>query len=80
MLKLRDSILADIQSKNIRPRPRWQYIILHAGLWITGIITIILGSFACAYMIFEFSLPQRAYLQWMEVQENNWIEALPYLW
>lgn len=80
MPKLRDTILAQIQSWNIRPRPRWQYILLHVGLWVTGIVTIIVGSFACAYMFFEFSLPERAYFSWMETQENNWIEALPYLW
>ncbi len=80
MPKLRDSVLAHIQSENIRPRPRWQYVLLHIGLWATGISTIILGSFAFGYMLFEFSLPERVYLSWMEMRENNWIEALPYLW
>lgn len=81
MPKLRESILADIIAKNIRPRPRWQYILLHAGLWSIGVITIVLGSFACAAMILEFSLPERAYLRWMEMQESaGWILALPYLW
>lgn len=81
MPKLRESILADIQAKNIHPRPRWQYILLHVGLWSAGVVTIILGSFACALMILEFSLPERAYLRWMETQETTgWLLALPYLW
>jgi len=32
-------------------------------------------------MILEFSLPERAYLRWMETQDNlGWLLALPYLW
>ena len=81
MLKLRESILAKIHTKSIRPRPRWQYVLLHAGLWSTGVVTVILGSLACASMFLEFSLPERAYLRWMEMQDDNgWILALPYLW
>jgi len=30
---LRDAILRDIHTKNIRPRARWQYILLHMGLY-----------------------------------------------
>lgn len=78
---LRDAILADIHARHIRPRARWQYVLLHAGLYTSWIITIILGSFACAFMILEFSLPERAYLHWMESQDNQgWLLALPYLW
>jgi hypothetical protein len=81
MPKLRESILANIHTKNIHPRPRWQYILLHTSLWSTGIATIILGSFACALMILEFSLPERVYLRWLETQDNfGWLLALPYLW
>lgn len=81
MPKLRESILADIHAKHIRPRARWQYILLHVALYMSWIITIILGSFACAFMILEFSLPERAYVRWMENQENlGWLLALPYLW
>jgi hypothetical protein len=81
MPKLRESILADIHAKHIRPRARWQYILLHTGLYMSWIITIILWSFACAFMILEFSLPERAYLHWMESQNNlGWFLALPYLW
>ncbi len=76
---MRDSILADIHAKNISPRPRWQYILLHVWLWTSGIVTLVLGSFACAFMILEFSLPERAYLQWVESQDG-WLLALPYLW
>lgn len=78
---LRDSILRDIHDKNIRPRARWQYVLLHAGLWCSGIVTIFLWAFACAFMMLEFSLPERAYLYWMETQDNlGWFLALPYLW
>lgn len=42
-------------------------------------MTLVLGSFACAFMILEFSLPERAYLQWVESQDG-WLLALPYLW
>lgn len=81
MPKLRESILADIHHKNIRPRARWQYVMLHIGLWCSGIITLILGSFACAFTILELSLPERAYIRWMEMHENTgWLLALPYLW
>ena|GEM_PF-1247276 len=31
-------------------------------------------------MILEFSLPERAYLHWIETQGNGWFFALPYLW
>jgi hypothetical protein len=78
---IRESILADIHAKNIRPRARWQYVLLHMGLWCSGIVTIFLWAFACAFMILEFSLPERAYLHWMETQDDlGWLLALPYLW
>lgn len=80
MLKLRESVLADIRSKNIRPRPRWQYILLHSSLWGISLVTILLGSVACALMILEFSLPERAYLLWEMEEDTGWLLALPYLW
>ena len=42
-------------------------------------MTLILGSFACAFMILEFSLPERVYLRWVESQDG-WLLVLPYLW
>ncbi len=78
---LRDSILRDIHEKNIQPRARWQYVLLHGALWFTGVITLIIWSFACAFVLLEFSLPERAYLRWIETQENVWwLLALPYFW
>lgn len=78
MPKLSNSILADIHKKKLSPRPRWQYILLHAALWASGIFTLILGSLACAFMMLEFSLPERAYLRWIE--SNAWLLLLPYWW
>ncbi len=75
---LRNSVLADIREKKLSPRPRWQYILLYAGLWASGIFTLILGSLACAFMMLEFSLPERAYLRWIE--SNVWLLLLPYWW
>jgi hypothetical protein len=77
-LSMRESVLADIHEKKLSPRPRWQYIFLHAGLWASGIFTLILGSLACAFMMLEFSLPERAYLRWIE--SNVWLLLLPYWW
>jgi hypothetical protein len=44
-------------------------------------MTILFGSFAFAFAILEFSLPERVYIHWMEMQEGaRWFLALPYLW
>lgn len=80
MSNIRDTILADIHAKKIQPRPRWQYILLHMGLWASGIVTVLLGSFACALLILEFSLPERVYFHWIEMNAPPWFFALPYLW
>lgn len=80
MLKLRESILADIHTKHIRPRPRWQYVVLHVSLWCIGIFTVVFGSISFSLVILELTLPERAYIRWMEIQDNQWISVLPYLW
>lgn len=80
MLKFRESILAGIHAKNLRPRPRWQYILLHTSLWCVGILTVILGSIAFAFVMLELTLPERTYIRWMEMQGNQWVTVLPYLW
>ena len=78
---IRDAIIADIHANKISPRPRWQYILLHIGLWISGIVTILLGSFTCAFVFLSFSLPERVYVSWLSGEEHaGWILALPYLW
>ncbi|MCB9807072.1 hypothetical protein H6768_04260 [Candidatus Peribacteria bacterium] len=81
MPKLRESILEKIHAKKIIPRPRWQYVLLHAALWLSGVVTILLGSFAFAFLLLEVSLPSRVYFSWIEATEGGvMIEILPYLW
>lgn len=81
MLKLRESILKKIHTKNIAPRPKWQYVLLHIVLWVSVIGTILLGAFAFSFVLLEFSLPERVYFSWVEMHEDIGImTALPYLW
>lgn len=80
MPKLSKSILADIHAKNIQPRPRWQYILLHALLLGSAIVTLFLGSLAFSFVLMEYSLPERVYARWMDMPDLGFVAALPYLW
>ncbi len=46
MTKLSQNILKKIKDAHIKPRPKWQFIAMHATLWIIVVISIIFGSLA----------------------------------
>lgn len=80
-MALKDKIITDIKKQHISPRPRWQYVSLHAMLIIFGILTLLAGSFAYSFMLLHFSLPERAYFDWLVEQDRpRLILMLPYLW
>ncbi len=79
MPPLKHNILASIKEKKIRPRPRWQYVALHALLTISVIWSVIVGSFAFALFLFEFSLPERPYVD-LVMDKKPLAIYLPYIW
>lgn len=81
MSKLSKSILDAIHTKKIIPRSKWYFIGVHVMLWACFILTLVIGIFSVGFMLLEFNMPERLYMEWMEnSHEINFLAYLPYVW
>jgi hypothetical protein len=81
MSQLKSKILDSIHEQQLKPRPRWQYIIGHVLLWSVCLGTLFAGSIAFSLVLMAFDMPERVFVRWMDSQEDNtWLFALPYIW
>ena len=74
-------VLKTIEEKKIKPKPRWNFVAKNYVVWSLGILSVIIGSFATAVIIFM-------------IKDNDWliyqnldcslikfiIFTLPYFW
>lgn len=80
-ISLRDSVLKNIHTLKLQPKPKWQYILGHILLWVVCFMTLVAGAVAFSLMLMAFNLPERVFIHWMDMQENTgMLMALPYLW
>ena len=77
---IRDSILADIHEKGIRPRPRWQFIALHILLWGSFSITLLAGIIAVSFLFLEINMPERVFMDYLSDRPVLFLRILPFIW
>lgn len=65
---LSDQVLKNIQSRHLRPIPRWEFIAKNYSLWLLYILSIFTGALAFSTLIFMF-------------ESNDWdLYFFPYFW
>ncbi len=51
---LSEKIVAEIKEHNIKPKPKWQFLLKRWVLWLFAVLSIILGGIAVSIIIFLF--------------------------
>jgi hypothetical protein len=76
-----EKILTAIESKQVKPRPKWHFIVRNIVLWIPGLITTFLGAYTVAgvlYGILHAHLENRLYADYSG--QVVFIVIIPILW
>jgi hypothetical protein len=47
-----EKILAAIETKKVKPRPKWYFALRNSTLWLPGIITTLLGAYTVAGLLY----------------------------
>jgi len=76
-----NEILQKISDENLKPKPKWEFLLKNIYFWTLGVITIILGGLSVSAVIFVFKN-----IRWgfYDLTHNNiftfTIDFIPYLW
>ena len=76
-----NKLLAKIKDCKICPKPRWQFLLKNYIVWLSGILSLLIGSAAISVMIYLFK-----FNDWniYEQTEKSFLEffilTLPYFW
>lgn len=76
-----ENFISRIKEENIKPIPRWRYSLRNMILWLTFLLSVILGALAFSIILFaiqqiEFNLIKHMTHSRMEM----WLGLLPFLW
>ena len=78
---LSEKILSRIESENINPDPKWQFILKEDIFWLLWTISVIVGAGAVAVIIYRF---QNSGFRYYEVTHDGLLsfafDALPIIW
>lgn len=75
------TVLETIKDKKIIPRPKWEFVMKNYFIWTVSIISLIIGSFAFAVIIYMFKNNDwDLYQQIGKNLLNFTLATLPYLW
>ena len=77
MSQISKSVLEKIDKQEIKPRPRWQFILWHILLWLVVAITVLLGGLATSIMLLKLFT-----MEWTLVPRlgGRFFILLPYVW
>jgi len=78
---IENEILQKISDENLKPKPKWEFLLKNIYFWTLGIITVILGGLSVSATIFVF---KNIRWEFYNMTHNNiftfTIEFIPYLW
>jgi len=80
MSDISKNILKAIDEKHIKPIPKWQFILLHVGLFIMFGFAILLGSLATGIALFHISTTDWEIVPRIAGGLHSFIYVLPYMW
>lgn len=82
-----DSILHEIEKRNVVPIPRWHFLIKRFSFWILAIISVLTGSISMATAIYvfldnDFIADQDYINRYFDQQPliEDIVKSIPYLW
>jgi hypothetical protein len=81
MKDLSKNILAEIKQQEIKPIPRWRFILKNYGIWMAFGLLIILGSLSVSVIIFMFT--DHDWNLYSYFNKSLWesiLLAIPYFW
>jgi hypothetical protein len=80
MSKLSKNILQKIQADKIKPRPKWQFIAMHAALLILFGFSILLGSLVTGMIIHEVSMTAWDFAPHLTGMNSLLLLVMPLIW
>ncbi|MEI7513227.1 MAG: hypothetical protein WCJ74_01235 [bacterium] len=77
---LLNKIQERIDTENIKPLPRWRFLLLRASFWLLAVLSVIIGSFAVGAILFLFLDYNQHNLLAMPYSATELLLMIPYLW
>jgi hypothetical protein len=78
--QLSNEILERIRANKITPLPRWRFLLLRGMFWFFALLSIIIGSFAVATILFLFVDYNRRDLFAIPYDVAEFLSMIPFLW
>jgi len=81
MSNIADKIIKTIKEKNIKPKPRWHFIVRQVLIWLASILSIAVGSFAFSVILFRLVNNDWEILKFINRSPAaHMLNTLPYIW
>lgn len=80
MSKLSSTIIKEIKEKDIKPIPKWQFALLHIGMWILFGFALLFGSLATGIILFHLATTDWEVVPRIAGGLHSFIYVLPYIW
>ena len=81
MTTLSDNILNTIKGKNLRPKPRWHFIVRQVLIWLTALLSVVIGSFTFSVILFRMVNNDWEVLKLVNRSPVAHVfNTLPYIW
>lgn len=81
MSNVSKSVVDKIKKEDVKPKPKWWFVIMHAAMWMLMVLAVFVGSMAVGVLIHEF-----VGTDWTQVHRlgrgmlPGFVLVLPYLW
>lgn len=80
-MNISKKILEAIETRKVKPKPRWYFAIQEGSIWTLGLVTTFCGAVAISTTLFVFATaPFRFHPATHESPIRFWIEFMPMLW
>lgn len=81
MTTLSDNILNTIKGKNLKPKPRWHFIVRQVLIWFTALLSVVIGSFTFSVILFRMVNNDWEILTFINRSPFMHVfSTLPYIW
>ncbi len=78
--ELSKRIQEHIDTNNIKPLPRWRFILLRSSFWLLAFLSVVIGSFAVGAILFLFLDYNNHNLIGASENITEFLLMIPYLW
>jgi len=79
--KISQKVLTKIKEQQIKPKPKWQFLLNNYSLWIIGITCLIIGAVAASVAIFQLTNGDWDVLSLLGSRALGFFfTSLPYFW